>query len=601
MGAVEQTGRVLQGAQTELVDTDGRVTDSVNVVSVLPDVTGLDRVFDYVVPDDFGDVLNVGDLVRVPLHGRNVRGWIVATAPNPSVDVERLKPVTARLGCGPEPAVVDLARWVAQRWCGRWRSTLTAGTPSTLVRKLPAPRRTSKNMRQDSALSVFDDPRAIVVRRGPRWDLSRFLQRIQSRGPVLVVVPTLSRAGSLSADLRRLGLSVALYADDWSLAAGGVDVTVGARSAVFASVPDLASIVVVDEHDDALQETRNPTWHAREVAVERARVASIPCFLLSPIPSVAAVRAAENAIDTVENEKSQWPRIEIVDRTVNDEWSSSLVSSRLVEIIRAADARVVVVHNVKGGSRLLACNTCRSIATCEVCLASAKEENGRLVCGRCGADRPMLCQSCAGTVFKNLRPGVKRLGEDLLKASGRNADELCVVDAASEVVQRASLFVGTEAAIHRVRDPDVIVFADIDQELLAPRYRASEIVGGLSIAAARAVGDGLVVVQTHVPRHPLLVALAGGEIGTYLQAETETRRLLRLPPFSVLVSFAGAGGKSVAEHIAVDGGLDSWGDDHATVVRFPDRKAFLTSLSADESLERGSVRDVRIHVDPPRI
>ena len=570
------------------------------VVSVVPDVTGLDRVFDYEVPADLGVSPQVGDVVRVPLHGRNVRGWVVRVSDVAAIEASKVKPIVSFLGRGPSREVVELAEWVAQRWCGRWRSVLVAGTASKLVRQLPAPRFSRKSTARDTALAVFDEPRTIVVRRGPRWDLAQFVRRISSRGPVLVIAPTIGGATALRTALRAFGLTVALYPDEWSSAAGGVDVTVGARSAVFASVPNLASVVVVDEHDDALQESRNPTWHARDVAVMRAQCAHIPCFLLSPIPSVAALYSAQARVDSVAGEPDQWPAIEIVDRANDEHWADSLVSSRLVELVRDESKRVVVVLNVKGRSRLLACASCRSIASCEKCGGAVQERDAGLVCTRCETSRPAVCLSCASTTFRNLRPGVKRLGEDLLKASGRSASSLCVVEEGGEVDQRANLFVGTEAALHRVRRPDVVVFADFDQELFASRFRATEIAAGLVISAARQVGDGVLVIQTHAPDHHLFHALRERRFDEFTAIESRGRRELMLPPFSVVASFGGAGGPDVAKMLASRHDLAFWMSGDRAVVRFSDSDQMISVVNGARQ-ELNSFKDVRIHVDPPRL
>jgi len=572
-----------------------------HIVSVVPDVSGLDRVFDYLVPDNLIDGLEVGCIVRVPLHGRRVRGWVVERADASLVDSDRLKTVIERIGCGPSADVVGLAKWTAEKWCGRWRNTLLPATPPKTVPRLPVGGRTERGVAKDAALAVFDSPRTVLVRRGPQWDIARFILRIASRGPVLLVVPTSGRASTLATELRRAGLSVAVYPEQWAQGAGGVDVVVGARSAAFASIPQLSAVVVVDEHDDMLQESRNPTWHAREVSVERARRAAIPCFLLSPIPSVAALLSAGGTTDSVGDEAAQWPVVEVVDRTSDEQWSNSLVSSRLVELARDPQLRIVVVLNVRGRSRMMACGGCRTLATCERCSGMMAETEDMLVCTRCGTDRPLVCLECGATSMRNLRPGIKRLGEDLFKASGRSPGALAVVDAESEIDQRASLFVGTEAAIHRVRRPDVVVFIDVDQELFAPRYRAAEITAGLVISAARAVGEGRVVLQTRAPRHPLMEALRTMNLESHLVNEYRTREELRLPPFSVHGSFGGPDGAAVAEVIAVAAGLDSWVSGDETVVRFTDTTQLASLLEgaiADSKIDR---RSVRLHIDPPRV
>ena len=89
------------------------------VARVVPDVTGLDKQFDYLVPEPLRARVAVGSMVRVPLHGRRVGGWVVALGPpDGSVPVERLVPLAKWSGIGPSAEIIDLARW-ASRALGR--------------------------------------------------------------------------------------------------------------------------------------------------------------------------------------------------------------------------------------------------------------------------------------------------------------------------------------------------------------------------------------------------------------------------------------------------------------------------------------------------
>src|SRR5207342_2268934 len=131
-----------------------------------------------------------------------------------------------------------------------------------------------------------------VVRQPPSADPIPVVLAAASVGPTLVVTPSVDQARLLGARLRRSGLSVAVVPRDWPAAAGGVDVVVGARAAAWAPMPVMGAVVVLDEHDEALQEERAPTWHARDVAVERARRGGVPCLLVSPVPSLAALHVS---------------------------------------------------------------------------------------------------------------------------------------------------------------------------------------------------------------------------------------------------------------------------------------------------------------------
>ena len=179
-----------------------------------------------------------------------------------------------------------------------------------------------------------------------------------------------------------------VHPEQWARAAGGVDVVIGGRSAVWAPCAGMRSIVVLDEHDEALQEERSPTWHARDVAIERARRAGVP--VRAGLAVSVGGRALQWAGDSfrrpsVTEERDGWPILELVDRTGEEPWKRSLLTSPLIQHLRNPDQRVICVHNTKGRARLLACRTCKSLQRCEKCQAAVmQDDTGSLVCRRCG-------------------------------------------------------------------------------------------------------------------------------------------------------------------------------------------------------------------------
>ena len=118
---------------------------------------------------------------------------------------------------------------------------------------------------------------------------------------------------------------------------------IGSRSAAWAPCAGLAAAVVLDEHDEALQEERSPTWHARDVVLERCRRAGVPAVLVSPVPTLTAVvdAAGERGVVHPEarRERAGWPRVTVVDRTDEDPWKRSLVTSALIDRLRDPAAR----------------------------------------------------------------------------------------------------------------------------------------------------------------------------------------------------------------------------------------------------------------------
>ena len=320
---------------------------------VVPDVTGLDKQFDYLIPDALAGHVRVGTMVRVPLAGRRAGGWVVAVGPpDPAVPLASLRPLAKVSGVGPSAEVVDLARWASHRWAaGRLRPLLVAGSPARAVPALPAPARSGLRPEPvDRGAVAALAAGGGVLRRPPSADAVPIVLAALGRDPVLVVTPSADHARMLGARLRRSGLTVAAMPKDWAAAAGGVDVVIGARAAAWASLPALGAVVVLDEHDEALQEERAPTWHARDVVMERARRAGAPCLLVSPVPSLAALAWSGGAIGALSrnDERAGWPILEIVDRRHEEPWQRSLMTSALHRYLRDPLRTVACVLNAAG-------------------------------------------------------------------------------------------------------------------------------------------------------------------------------------------------------------------------------------------------------------
>jgi primosomal protein N' (replication factor Y) len=578
------------------------------VARVVPDVTGLDKEFDYLIPADLDAFVEVGTIVRVELHGRRIGGWVRSISDIESGEtadglaVDQLKPIAKVTGSGPASEIFELAQWAAVRWAARRiRPFLVTAGPGRAVRTLPIVRRTGMTPSpQSPATSSLLAAGGGVLRLPPRADVMPAVLSVAALGPVLVIVPEHSTASLLATRLRRAGLSVASLPGEWAAAAGGVDVVVGTRSAAWAPCPSLAGAIVLDEHDEALQEERSPTWHARDVVVERCRRAGVPFVLVSPTPTLVSVEQYCGAGGVVHppalRERAGWPAVTVVDRSDEDPWKRSLVTSALIERIRNPELTVVCVSNITGRARVLACRSCRALIRCEQCDAAVGlDDDGRLACRRCVAVRPPVCQQCGASRFANLRPGVTRLREELEAAAARPA--VAVTGSNDELLPAAGLYVGTEAVLHRVRSADVVAFLEFDSEMLAPRFRAAEQALALLVRAGRIAPE--VLVQTFTPDHEVLLAAAAGDPARILDGERTRRQMLGLPPFGALAVVSGAGSDVVARQLAGAAGVEVGGDGaDRYLVRADDWTALGEALNATDRLVGARLR---IEVDPARI
>lgn len=609
------------------------------VVRVLPDVVRLDKPFDYAVPaawhaDGRVERLAVGSIVRFRLGGRRLRGWVDEIGVDPAEGVE-LQPLLQLTGMGPPADVVGLARWAAWRWAGRTVHLLRAASPPRVVTRPAATSRGSVaaiDQRQpqhpaqgregagasgdgaplagtDTATpanglpagDLFGESVAVRVLRCPPADDWLELARSAARcGDALIVAPGLADARRIALDLRRRGVRVALGPDDWAVAAAGATV-VGTRTAVWMPMPRLASVLVLDEHAQSLQSEQAPTWHARDVAIERARRAGAPAVLASPVPTVEALDAGELRTVGRAAEREGWPTVDVLDRRLEDPSRGGLFAEGLRDRVAGTQGTVAVVLNRKGRARLLACRACGELARSADGRVSMRLIDDELVAADGSERRPVVCAECGSTVLRNLRMGVTRAREELSALVGEPVGE---VTAEAQTLGRERIVIGTEAVLWRLGSARAVVFLDFDQELLAPRQRAAEQALALLARAARLTGGrrggGRLLVQTRQSEHPVVQAAVRADPSIVASVEIERRRTLGLPPFGAQARVSGAGADAfVASLRAVA--------DAAVSVRGPrDGEYLLRSPAYDpllDSLARTPrpAKRARVEVDPLRV
>ena len=599
---------------------------STRICRVQPDVPAVTRAFDYRVPEALADAVTVGTIVRVPLHGRRVRGWVVADDVVAEARADRLVPVHKVASAGPPPALVDLARWAAHRWAGPVTAFLRAASPPNAV---SGPAR----VEPDAALHPVASPPADLgdawptagVRVGtwpPALDRRGLvLSLCAAEGTTLVLVPEPAGAGPLVRAIAREGREVLHHHSAlsdrartavWDAARAGAHVVVGGRAAAWLPIPDLAAVVVLDERDEAYQEERAPTWSARDVALERAARVGATATLVSPAPSPEAVAAAAAAIvPSARTLRTGWPALDVVD--LRDEPPGTGICAQPLgpAIRRALDhgGRALAIVNRKGRARLLACRSCATLAGCAVCGAAVGQPDELLECPRCGTTRPPVCVQCGGTRFRAVRPGVHAVRDDVAGLVPRVT--VTDVDATTDAVGDAPVLVGTEAVLHRVVRADrppvrLVAFLAFDEELLAPRVRAHEQALWLLVRAARLLGaradGGRLLVQTRMPDHPVLAVARSGDPADFVTEESALRRALGSPPFGAVAELSGAHGSVALAAAAVRAtGLTVLGGDGGpALVRAPSPDALADGLAAADLAPARAVGRLRVAVDPPR-
>lgn len=499
---------------------------------VVPDISGVDREFDYSVPPEMESSIGPGTIIRVVLQGRRVRAWVVDDDVEPPEGI-RLLPVSKVTGAGPSSEIIDQAAWASDRWLGRRAFHLQTASPPKAVRIKPTDI-FSRSYCASNAAQVR------VIRIPPAQSPLELVLEQVSRGPVLLITPSQQSAETWH---RRLGrqADVALYPRDWQRAATGSCSVVGTRSAVWATMGELTSIIVVDCHDESLKSESSPTWSAVDLAIERADRRGIDCLLLSSTPRAAHRHGREVEVPSRDGERAGWAPLHVVDLREVDP-RAGLFSHQLVDLLRS-DKRVVCVLNRKGRARMLVCNHCDEMAKCESCTSAVALEDDGLRCPRCRASRPTICIACGSTKFKQLRTGVSKFRDELETLARRSVGE---VTGDESGMPDAPILIGTEAVLHRAGNADAVVFVDFDQELMAERISAGEDALILLARASRLVRGrkGIVMVQTRQPDHEVIDAALHGDPSRFEVVDIERRRQFAWPPFVCAALVSGSNGEA---------------------------------------------------------
>jgi primosomal protein N' (replication factor Y) (superfamily II helicase) len=377
-------------------------------------------------------------------------------------------------------------------------------------------------------------------------------------------------------------LSPRLRARTWSaVAAGEVSVVVGARSALFLPYADLGLIVVDEEHDPAYKQEDGVHYHARDMAVVRARSAGIPIVLASATPSVEtevnAQRGRYARLRLPERFGGQHlPAIEAIDLRREGPPRGRFIAPRLAEAVQTMIERgqqALLFLNRRGFAPLTLCRQCGHRMACPNCDAWLVDHRfkRRLVCHHCGfaMPPPAACPQCQATEsFVAVGPGVERLEQeaaelfagsrilvlssDLVESVERLRDEL------NDVAQgRFDLVIGTQlvAKGHHFPKLNLVGIVDADLGLANGDPRAAErtfqllhqVVG----RAGREAGRGFGLLQTHQPDHPVMRALIAGDRDAFYKSEIELREKTHYPPFGRLAGLlVSAGERALAEGYA---------------------------------------------------
>jgi primosomal protein N' (replication factor Y) (superfamily II helicase) len=580
---------------------------------VVPDVASfaVDKGFWYSIPEHLAPDLHLGSIVRIPLSGRRVRGWVVEIVDGREGNLKDIAAISGSAAVFDGKLLEGLA-WTARHYVAPISTLLTRATPPNLPRHIPEPPSVSGFSPSDHPLRPVVDKsasgeRSPVVGLVGNW---RALTWLDAVGPVLEAGRSLLVVAASTAEVRLLHESaasdwsdcvVAVEGEDdktdtaaWEAAQSAPRIVFGTPKTAAWHVSELALAIVLEEGRRAMKDRQTPTVHVREVLRTRSRLEGFNLVFFGPTPSVETLSAGAE-IARVGNRA--WPLIEVVDRS-EEEPGSGYLSDRTLAAIGAtgrAGGRVFVFTHRRVGHASMRCTRCRRLRACSQCgHRVARVES----CPKCGASVGP-CQRCDGTEFEEMGTIPERLVAELERRIGKG---MAAVHPAEALIT-----VGTERDLAGLAPVALAVAADVDGMLMGSGYRTTEEALRQLARLALAVGEGSgrrLMLQTSRPDSLLVTTLRRGDPIPYLER--------------VLVERAREGAPPASEMIAVEIRGDvpaSAGDDLGTLegaivlgpISLPDgRRWLLTGTLGTARLELrdlvGRWRDkgatVRIDADP---
>jgi len=565
----------------------------------------IDKTFYYRIPSYMADGIEIGKRVWVPFGKRRMVGYIVGVSesepwPIPKVikDIEKI--------IDEEPIIsgdlIKLTKWIRDYYCTSWGSALAATIPAPLKsgkisvkeRKMEKEEKyipTSPLKLTSAQAKALAEIRDSVKKEEFKVFL---LHGITSSGKTevylqcigdiidkgksaIVLIPEISLTPQTVERFKsRFGEKVAIVHSqmtggrrfkEWKNIKDGISkIVVGARSALFSPIKNLGIIVVDEEHETSYKQEDTPRYHARDVAIERAKIAGCPVVLGSATPSLESYYKAEigeykllklpKRIDD-----RPLPQATIIDmkQEILKGRRTAIISTylkRKIEEATTGNKQVMLFLNRRGFATYINCKNCGCTLKCKKCDSvlvyhSSKKE---LICHYCNwrKDMPRICPECQSSYLSFSGKGtekieseihrmfplasIDRMDTDVTKKRGSHNAILKKVKEG-----KTNILIGTQMIAKGHDFPQVtlvgVISADVNLNL--PDFRSSERtfnlltqVGG---RAGRGKDRGELLIQTYAPLHYAIVAAAKQDYEAFYRHELELRRELNFPPFTNII------------------------------------------------------------------
>jgi len=519
---------------------------------------------------------------------REFFSWV---GPSPVPDLQKRAPVQAQIArylaeLGGKSTSSDALIRISPRWRACVAALVERGWVScTTALRIPENKATgiAPQLVPEQQLAVQSVVEAIgsnqrfvlngVTGSGKTEVYLRAIQAASAKGlQSLVLVPEISLTPQLMRrfEQRLDGCLVTLHSglndtqrtQNWLCAAQGyADVVIGTRSSVLCSLPRLGLIVVDEEHDSSFKQQDGFRYHARDLALMRARSRSCPVILGSATPSFETLRNIDTGkyrelLLTQRAGDAVPPTLGLMD--IRRRKLVEGMSDRMLDAIRQhldKQGQALIFINRRGYAPTLLCNDCGAAAECRRCDANmtVHARQNRLRCHHCGSERamPTQCESCRSAELDRVGYGTERIANALqevfadIEIARIDRDSTRRKGALEQQLEKATsgearILVGTQmlAKGHHFPHLTLVGILDADRGLFGTDFRSLEHMGQLILQVAGRSGrestQGSVLIQTRNPDNPMLQTLIAEGYAPFAKIAMAERKLAELPPYSFM-------------------------------------------------------------------
>lgn len=404
---------------------------------------------------------------------------------------------------------------------------------------------------------------------------------IEEKKQVLILLPEISLTNQL---LNRFKKRFGCYPASWhsnltakqrretwqAVANNEISVIIGARSALFLPYNNLGLTIIDECHDGSYKQEDVVNYHARDMAVLRAKIEDFPILLSTATPSIETINNVEvGKFDLIKLTKrysdAKLPKISSIDikrdKPQKGEWGTSWLSPTLVKEIEKNlenKEQSLLFLNRRGYAPLTICRTCGHRIQCPNCTAWLTEhkKTGQLTCHHCGffSKLPKKCPECeAEDEMVACGPGIERIAIEAkkrfpdTKVATLSSDSLTNIEELKSLISKIEnneidIIIGTQilAKGHNFPNLTLVGIIDADLGLMGGDLRASEktfqLLSQVSGRAGRSIKEGRCYLQTCHPENKVIKALEQNNREAFLNVEKKERKFLSLPPFGKMAS-----------------------------------------------------------------